>query len=136
MDNTTFESEDIFNEWNEEKKKLHRNKKYELVFHEREIWWCSLGKNLGDEQDGKNASFERPVIVIKKFNSRIAWVVPMSTKMKNGKYYHSIFHNKAEKSVILSQLRLTSIKRFKRFIGKITPFQYITIKKKISKLLW
>lgn len=34
-----------FNEWNELKKRLHiRNE--EILFHEREIWWCSLGVNV------------------------------------------------------------------------------------------
>lgn len=26
-------------------------------FHQREVWWCSLGANIGFEEDGKNSQF-------------------------------------------------------------------------------
>ena len=35
-----------FDRWNEQKKKLHDGER-EVLFHEREIWWCSLGVNIG-----------------------------------------------------------------------------------------
>lgn len=44
----------------------------EILFYEREIWWCSLGVNIGFEQDGTNDLFERPVLVIKKIQPRRA----------------------------------------------------------------
>ena len=69
-----------FDSWNEEKKSLENVGHDILAFHEREIWWCSIGINLGDEQDGKNELFERPVLILKKFNNKVAWVLPMSTK--------------------------------------------------------
>lgn len=47
-----------FNQWNKEKKGLENVGHDILAFHEREIWWCSIGINLGDEQDGKNELFE------------------------------------------------------------------------------
>ncbi len=34
--------------------------------------WCSIGINVGDEEDGKNELYERPVLVIKKFNASAA----------------------------------------------------------------
>ncbi|MDK2948964.1 MAG: hypothetical protein PWQ56_129 [Patescibacteria group bacterium] len=44
--------EKSFDEWNEDKKKLNKlNSKFFL--HEREVWWCSLGVNIGYEADGK-----------------------------------------------------------------------------------
>ena len=59
-----------FDNWNKEKKILESTANETLVFHEREIWWCSIGLNVGDEQDGKNDYFERPVLVIRKFNKK------------------------------------------------------------------
>jgi mRNA interferase MazF len=106
-----------------------------IVFHQREIWWCSIGINLGDEQDGKNDYFERPVLVYKKFNSKLAWVLPMSTKPKEGLYYHTLEHDGIMFSVLLSQLRLVSTKRFRRFIRKIAPYHFRMIKKKIVDLV-
>lgn len=124
-----------FNNWNEEKKKLHYEMPDELPFHEREIWWCSIGINIGDEQDGKNELFERPVLVIRKFNRKLAWVLPMSTKAKLGIHYYEIRHNGRTFSVILSQLRLISVKRFRRFIRKIPSGQLRGIKERLRGFL-
>ena len=123
-----------FDLWNEEKKKLD-SAKQNIFFHEREIWWCSIGLNIGDEQDGKNELFERPVLIIRKFNDRLAWVLPLTTKLKEGKYHHKIVHDDIEFVVILSQLRLVSIKRFHRRIRKIMSVDFNIIKGKITELL-
>ena len=63
-----------FDTWNEEKKGLEIVAPDTLIFHEREIWWSSIGLNVGDEEDGKNDLFERPVLVLRKFNNKVAWV--------------------------------------------------------------
>jgi len=55
-----------FDCWNEEKKKLDSLQVKKPRFHEREIWWCSLGKNIGDEQDGKNIT--KPILYYKAEN--------------------------------------------------------------------
>lgn len=124
-----------FDRWNKEKKNLEKTSSKILVFHEREIWWCSIGINLGDEQDGKNELFERPVLVLRKFNNKIAWVLPMSTKKKEGIYYHLLEHEEKIFTVILSQLRLLSVKRFRRFVRKISPHQFDIIKDKVVAIL-
>lgn len=124
-----------FDKWNQEKKGIERIGPDELPFHEREIWWCSIGLNLGDEQDGKNELFERPILVIKKFNRKLAWVLPMSSKEKEGIYYYKLEHDGQNFSVILSQLRLLSVKRFRRFIRKVSPEQFSEIKSKTIELL-
>ncbi len=124
-----------FNAWCNEKKSLEQTERRPLSFHEREIWWCSIGLNIGDEQDGKNDLFERPILILKKFNNKIAWVVPMTTKEKSGVYYHSLEHDGKTFSVILSQMRLISAKRFRRFVRKISPHQYALIQDKLIAIL-
>lgn len=124
-----------FDGWNSEKKKLEIVSPDSLPFHEREIWWCSIGVNLGDEQDGKNDLYERPVLVVRKFNAKLAWVLPMTTKQKFGIYYHNIEHLGNSYGIILSQLRLVSIKRFRRFIRKISPTQFNEVRGKLNQLL-
>jgi len=49
-------------------------------FRELEIWWCSLGKNVGTEEDGKNNLFERPVLIFRKFNKEIFWGLPLTSR--------------------------------------------------------
>ena len=124
-----------FDSWNKEKTGLENVAHDILFFHEREIWWCSIGINLGDEQDGKNELFERPVLVLKKFNNKVCWVLPMSAKQKDGIYYHPLEHDGKTFSVILSQLRLISVKRFRRFVRKISPHQFELIKDKLVNFL-
>ncbi|OGI83493.1 hypothetical protein A2997_00705 [Candidatus Nomurabacteria bacterium RIFCSPLOWO2_01_FULL_36_10b] len=124
-----------FDSWNKEKKSLENVGHNTLVFHEREIWWCSIGINLGDEQDGKNELFERPVLILKKFNNKVAWVLPMSTKQKDGIYYHNLGHDEKVFTVILSQLRLASVKRFRRLVRKISPHQFELIQNKLINFI-
>ena len=124
-----------FDSWNNEKKNLEKIGHESLPFHEREIWWCSIGINLGDEQDGKNELFERTILVIKKFNNKIAWVLPMTTKDKEGEYYYKIKYDGRAFNVILSQLRLTSVKRFHRLVRKISPKQFNEIKERLIGFL-
>ena len=124
-----------FKDWNLEKIDLEDSMNESLIFNERDIWWCSIGVNLGDEQDGKNGLFERPILVIKKFNNRVAWVLPMSTKHKDNPYYRLIIYKGQTFSVILSQLRLVSVKRFRRFIRKISPLQFRDIKNSLREFL-
>ena len=124
-----------FDSWGKEKKHLESVGHDTLSFHEREIWWCSIGINLGDEQDGKNELFERPVLIIKKFNNKVCWVLPMTTKQKDGIYYHQLEHDGKIFSVILSQIRLVSVKRFRRFVRKISPYQFELIQDKLINFL-
>ncbi|MCF7834200.1 MAG: type II toxin-antitoxin system PemK/MazF family toxin [Candidatus Pacebacteria bacterium] len=124
-----------FDFWNKKKKILEEKRNKNLVFNERDIWWCSIGLNIGSEQDGKNELFERPVLVIKKFNKKVCWVLPITRKNKEGYYYHVLDYNFEKSFVILSQLRLISTKRFTRFIRKISSDQFEIIKGKLVFIL-
>jgi mRNA interferase MazF len=61
-----------FDDWIEDKK--HINQKTKLVtFKKGDIWWASIGVNIGSEIDGKNSEFERPVLIIKKITKTQAF---------------------------------------------------------------
>ena len=78
---------------------------------------CTLGRNLGREQNGGSQDFSRPVLVIKKFNNEIFWVVPLSTKQKPLDFYFNYNDpSGAPVAAVLAQLRLVSINRFRRDI--------------------
>jgi len=124
-----------FDKWNELKKKLHiRNE--EILFHEREIWWCSIGLNIGFEEDGKNRLFERPVLIIKKFNKYVLWVLPLTRSKKSGGYYYRIAQGDEDDSVIiLSQLRLISSKRLLRKMRMIKKLEFKEITGNVKNFL-
>lgn len=125
----------IFDIWNREKKKIESKYGVGIKSYEGDVWWCSLGKNIGDEQDGKNDFFERPVLVVKIFNEKIVWIVPCTSHRKDGKYYGEIVVAKRKQTVILSQLRLVSTKRFRRKIGKIPKMTLTAVREKLRELL-
>lgn len=100
-----------FLRWHNKKEKVEKKEK-RVFFHEREIWWCSLGVNVGLEQDGKGDNFSRPVLVFRKFNNEVFWGVPLTTSTKEGKFYVPIDLGDGElRKAILSQLRLIDAKR-------------------------
>ena len=124
-----------FDTWNDLKKSLQTAAEKQFHFCEREIWWCSLGNNLGYEQDGKNLLYERPVLIFKKFNKYVSWVLPLTSKNRTGKYYAEIIHGGHTSTVLLSQLRLISSKRLNRIMGKISAFQFSKIRELLLALL-
>jgi mRNA-degrading endonuclease toxin of MazEF toxin-antitoxin module len=96
-----------------------------LFFKEREVCWVKLGLNIGDEQDGKGDLYLRPILVVKKFNSRIFWGVPLSSKIKeNNSFYLKIKFKDKEQSAIIPQMRLLDAKRLVRIYGKLPEKEY------------
>lgn len=82
--------------------------------HPREIWWCSLGANVGVETDGKNENFERPVIVMRVYNTQSMLVLPLTSKERNDRFHHKIATAQKESWVKLTQARVVSNKRLLR----------------------
>lgn len=105
-----------FDEWNRHKKILNRREQPPF-FHERDIWWCALGVNLGSEQDGTGHQFSLPVLILKKFSRDVLWAVPLTKNQATGAYYYQLKPWKTIRSnEVLSQLRLVSAKRLLRRI--------------------
>jgi mRNA interferase MazF len=115
--------ENDFDRWNEIKKRLASNTSPPPAFPKTgEVWMCTLGKNLGREQDGGARDFSRPVLVVKKFNNEIFWVVPHTTKQKPLDFYFNYADpNGTPVAAVLAQLRLVSINRFRRDIYVLPP---------------
>jgi mRNA-degrading endonuclease toxin of MazEF toxin-antitoxin module len=122
-----------FDEWTNKKKSIEKRKPLTYA-HEREIWWCSIGINIGSEEDGKNDLFERPVLVIKRFGESVVLVVPFTTQIKEGIYEYQFIKGGNVWVVLLSQLRLVSTKRFSRKIRKINEALFEEIKWQIIKV--
>lgn len=103
-----------FDGWNSKKKQINKDAAAPF-YHKREIWWCSLGVNVGFEQDGTGKNYDRPILVIQGFNPHIFFGVALTGKRKRGKYYVPIGEVEGrEASVILSQARLIDTKRLIR----------------------
>ncbi len=118
-------------------KKTHIDEyKARPFFHEREIWFSSLGKNVGYEQDGKGEDFIRPVVIVKKFNNQVFWAIPLTTRPKEGKYYFSFnIVGRGLNVAILSQIRLVDAKRLQYKIGTLEHQDFVAIKQKLKDII-
>jgi len=124
-----------FNTWNDKKIIINDNA-HVPFFHEREIWFCFLGANVGFEQDGQGEDFQRPVVIIKKFNNEICWAIPLSKTGKRGKYYFAFpFDDKLTSVAILSQIKLIDAHRLSRKIGDMSEENFSELIKKLKELL-
>ncbi len=126
-----------FQQWHIAKEKIHcQSDGQTIYFHERDIWWCRIGVNVGFEQDGKGKSFSRPVLIVKKFNQFVFWAIPLSTKIKKNRYYLACACSDGEtRAAIISQLRLISSKRLTDKVGFAKEDSFSAIKKAIKDLL-
>jgi mRNA-degrading endonuclease toxin of MazEF toxin-antitoxin module len=126
-----------FDHWNELKKKINNEKNTPDKYpKEGEIWMCSIGKNIGYEQNGSGDNFSRPVMIITKFNNHMFWCVPLSTKQKDFDFYYNytdVFDQKV--SAIVAQLKLISVKRLTRKLYDIDNGQLEEIKVKLTSFL-
>ena len=101
-----------------------------------QIWWCSLGSNVGTEQDGKGEEFVRPVVVLTKFNEHSCVVVPLTGRERKGRYYLPLGTVTGRpSSAILSQLRLIDSRRLANKIGWISKAEHTALKKAVTAIL-
>ena len=123
-----------FWKWHGQKEKIH-NEKGRVFFHEGEEWWSALGANVGFEEDGKNETFERPVLVYRKFNNEVFWALPITTREKRGKFYFQYEHEGKLFSVILSQIRLLDAKRLLRKVRTLSKGEFRSVDEAFQSLL-
>jgi mRNA-degrading endonuclease toxin of MazEF toxin-antitoxin module len=124
-----------FDVWNKLKKEID-NSKTDFYVQTRQIWWCSLGVNIGSEQNGHGECFERPVIVIRKYTSDTFLCIPLTTKEKSGNYYYKMGDNLEITSyAILSQAKVLDRKRLRRLIGMVPHKEFHEIIDRYKNLI-
>lgn len=87
------------------------------------------------EADGKNENFERPILVLKKFNGLMFWGLPLTSKEKSGEHYFKVTHENGISWATLSQVRVMSTKRLFRKIGMISEAEFLGILDKLIDYL-
>lgn len=117
--------------------RIHSKEERIIYFNEREVWWASVGINIGNEVDGKNGYFERPVLVLKKINPSTLLVVPLTSQEKTSCYYFQLEREDGKKTLILSQIRLISSKRLIRKMKSVSASvrEFAAIKEKIVEII-
>ena len=124
-----------FDEWNEVKKHIEIKEKTRFC-KAREIWWCGLGQNIGDEENGKGKDFRRPILILKKLSKNTSLIVPITKSLKEHKFRIKIGIIKNENaSVIMSQIKTIDTKRLSLKIGMIDKNIFEQIKKSFRHLI-
>lgn len=100
-----------FDSWNKTKKIIDAVSKNKL-YRVRDVWWCSLGINIGTEQSIETGKFQRPVVIIKSLGKNACIILPLTTSSKNHRFRLDLglIKNKNAKA-ILSQIKVIDTKR-------------------------
>jgi mRNA-degrading endonuclease toxin of MazEF toxin-antitoxin module len=123
-----------FDSWNKRKKEV--NEQALNFYHEKEIRWCSLGLNIGFEQDGTSQEYRRPVLVIRGFSRHVCLVVPLTTSKKKNPYHVSVgIVEDTEAFAIVSQIRLIDTRRLHDRLIVLNKNKFEEIKKAIKELI-
>jgi len=112
-----------FDRWNASKKKIDREER-PVDFHEREIWWCSVGVNVGSEQHSQSVDFSRPIVIVKRFTARIFWGVPLTTKIRTGEYRIRFGLNGIDNDMLVWHMRSFDRKRLVNKIGVLPRSEF------------
>jgi pseudaminic acid cytidylyltransferase len=126
---------DRFDEWNRLKKTLH-NKKKIIKFSNGNIYFMSIGENIGHEVYGKDELFLRPVLVYKKLSSTTFLGIPLTSQKKEGSYYFSFNYKKDKTSTaMLHQMRVFDIRRSEYLSGHINKNIYRNLQNKVEEFM-
>lgn len=108
-----------FDNWIKLKERLHRNEHKPPFFKEREIWWCSIGENIGSEMNGKDVLFSRPVIIVRKLDKYSFLGVPLTSNEKIGSWYVSVTHGANKSTAVVSQIRRFDYRRLDKIMATL-----------------
>jgi mRNA interferase MazF len=123
-----------FDAWNIRKKYLDTSKR-SLFFKEGEIWWCSVGVNVGEEVYGKGNDFRRPVVILKKLSQNSCVLAPTSTKEKSGSWFHHLNIRDKDRWVMMHQIRFISANRLWVRESTLAEEEFTELKKSVATLL-
>ena len=117
-----------FFEWVELKEKLDGMTHAAPYVSEGDMWWASVGENVGSEIGGKNELFSRPVIVLKKLAHGFYFVIPTSTKPKKGTWYVIFKHQSKDMVACLHQARTIDHRRLSSKLGTLDSEDFVRVK--------
>jgi mRNA-degrading endonuclease toxin of MazEF toxin-antitoxin module len=123
-----------FDQWNIVKQRLDVNQKLPF-FKEREVWWCSIGVNVGCEVYGKGNIFARPVVVLKKFSRTSFLGVPLTSQFKDRPDYIPLNIKGKTSYALGDHIRAYDSRRFANLLTTLTDQQFDDLRGTIKEIL-
>ena len=124
-----------YDKWNKNKQNINASRLSSIYFREREIWWCSIGLNVGLEENGKGELFNRPVLILKKYGSKVFIGIPVSSTQKIGSFYYSFKLKNQNRVCLLTHIRLFDARRLTQKIETLSEIDFQNIRKALKDLL-
>lgn len=123
-----------FNSWLLLKAKLDALLHKAPFVSEGDIWWASVGENIGSEIGGKSSLYSRPVIIYKKLAHGFYFVIPTTSKNKTGTWYVSFEYKEQDMVAYLHQARSIDYRRLSSKLGTIAQADYLKIEQGFKNL--
>ena len=123
-----------FLQWIGLKQKLHHGAQSPPLVSAGDIWWASIGENVGSEINGKSRLFSRPVIIFKKLAHGFYFVIPTTTKSKVGSWF--VPFRQADRRMIASlhQARAIDHSRLSTKLGQLDDSDFERVREEFWKL--
>ena len=122
-----------FDSWNVLKKRLDSHEVF-LPIKEGEVWWCSVGANVGIEMCGKGQEFSRPVVVLKKLSRFGFYGVPLTSHLHEGSWFVEFEFKNRKQYASFAQVRIFSTNRLTNRMGTFPMSDYSKIKDRYLRL--
>jgi mRNA interferase MazF len=117
-----------FLEWIGLKERLHEKISKAPYVNEGEIWWASLGENVGFEINGKSELFTRPVVIFRKLTHAYYLVVPVTTKIRSGSWYVPYLQGNLPVVACLQHVRSIDHRRLFSKVGEMSRSDFLRLK--------
>ena len=117
-----------FLQWIGLKETLHGQNHRAPLVSEGEIWWVSLGENIGSEINGKSNLFSRPVIIYQKLAHGFYFVIPTTSQHKTGSWFIGFRHHGKSMTACLHQARAIDYRRLSSRMGMLDDGDLLTVR--------
>jgi len=101
---------------------------------EGDVWWMSVGANVGTELDGKGRLFTRPAIIYKKLARDFYFVIPATTRPREGSWYVPYWHQGRRVFACLHQARSINHRRLSDKMGALDEADFEKVQKGFREL--
>ena len=123
-----------FLQWIGLKEALHNQAHQPPYVSERDLWWVSMGENIGSEMNGKSDRFTRPALVLRKLAYGFYLIAPTTTKPHTGSWYVKTSLAGVDEFVCLNQIRVVDYRRLYSKLGQIDTDDFDRVKEGFRKL--
>ena len=101
------------------KQRLHEAAQKPPLVSEGDIWWASIGENVGSEINGKSDLFSRPAVIYKKLAHGFYFVIPTTTQERTGSWFVPFRQRNKAMVACLHQARAIDYRRLSSKLGTL-----------------